>query len=137
MAPGTILLHKDFVFADGSTADKYLIVVGSANGVALVVKTTSKGARYRNDHGCQAGNRFPAFLLTLGCCWFPKTTWVCIDEFFDISIASLLAKVVAGQVFVAGMLPPAIARDIQVCVATCDDISADQEVVVRACFVTP
>ena len=135
MKPGTILLHKDFVFADGATADKYLIILGSEGGVAVVAKTTSKGARYRNDHGCQAGSRFPAFLLTVGCCCLPKNTWVCIDEFYEIPTADLQAKLVAGQVYKHGELSAELTRDLQACVATCDDISTDQERIVRACFV--
>ena len=135
MKPGTILLHKDFVFADGATADKYLITLGSEAGIAILVKTTSKGVRYRNDHGCQAAGRFPAFLLTVGCCCLPKSTWVCINEFYEIAEADLQAKLVAGQVYKHGELPAELIRDLQVCVATCDDISAYQERVVRACFV--
>ena len=135
MKPGTILLHKDFVFADGATADKYLIILGSENGVAIVVKTTSQGARYRNDHGCQAGSRHPAFLLTAGCCSFPKSTWVCIDEFYEFAEANLQTKLVAGQIYKHGELPAELIRDLQSCVATCDDVSTNQERVVRACFV--
>lgn len=137
MLPGTVLLYKGFVFNDGAAADKYIIVIGSTASSAIVVKTTSNGTRYRNDHGCQAGNRFPAFLLTQGCCCFPKNTWVCIDEFYELPLQGLLAKVVAAQhVFRFGMLPRDITLDLQHCVATCDDISAAHEQVVRACFVT-
>jgi hypothetical protein len=135
MKPGTILLHKDFVFADGATADKYLIILGSEAGTAIVVKTTSKGARYLNDHGCQASTRFPAFLLTAGCCCLPKSTWVCINEFYDLTVADLQAKLIAGQVYRHGELSSELTRDLQACTATCDDISTDQERVVRACFV--
>lgn len=135
MKPGTILLHKEFVFADGSTADKYLVVLGAENGITILVKTTSKGARYRNDHGCQAGNRFPAYLLTAGCCCLPRSTWVCIDEFYEISQVDLQSKVVAGQVYKHGELEAGIIRDLQACAATCDDITTNQERIVRACFV--
>jgi ribosomal protein S26 len=135
MRLGTILLHKDFAFVDGTTAHKYLIILGAESGIAIVVKTTSKGSRYRNDHGCQAGNRFPAYLLTVGCCCLPKSTWVCIDEFYEMAEADLQAKLVQGQVYKHGELPLELIRDLQVCVASCDDISANQERVVRACFV--
>ena len=135
MKPGTILLHKDFVFSDGTTVNKYLVILGSESGVAIAVKTTSKGSRYRNDHGCQAGNRFPAYLLTAGCCCLPVNTWVCIDEFFDVPEIELLKKMTTGQVYKHGELDSSLTRDLQSCAATCDDISAHQERVVRACFV--
>lgn len=135
MKPGTILLHKDFVFTDGAIADKYLITLGSENGIGIWAKTTSKGTRYLNDHGCQASTRFPAYLLTVGCCCLPKSTWVCIDEFYELADAHLRAKLSAGQVYKHGELSPELTRDLQACVASCDDISAAQERVVRTCFV--
>ena len=135
MKPGTILLHKNFVFADGATADKYLIVLGLDQGTTIVTKTTSQGWRYRNDHGCQASSRFPAYLLTAGCCCLPKSTWVCISEFYEIPETDLRTKMGAGMVYKHGELPPELTRDLQACAASCDDISAHQERIVRACFV--
>jgi hypothetical protein len=137
MQPAAILFHKQFAFKDGATADKLLIVLGTTSTHLVVVKTTSQGARYRNDHGCQAGNRFPAFLLTIGCCLLRKNTWVCLSEFYEIPIADMQAKIVAGDVNQLGLLPNGIARDVQVCAVGCDDISQSQEQTVRACFLPP
>lgn len=127
MVPGKVLLHRSFVFDDGTTKDKYLVIVGRADDTVLAVKTTSKGHRYRNDFGCQSASRFPAFLLTAGCCCFPKHTWVCLGDFYELDANELVQKVVQGQVYPFGVLPAELLRDIQFCAKGCDDISAHQE----------
>ena len=123
MKPGKVLLHRSFVFDDGETADKYLVVLGRVGDTLLAVKTTSKGHRYRNDHGCQSGSRFPAFLLTAGCCCFPKQTWVCLGDFYELDVNELVQKVTQGQVYQFGELHAGLLRDIQFCAKGCDDLS--------------
>lgn len=134
MEPGKVLLHRDFVFDDGSTADKYLVVLGRVGDTVLAVKTTSKGHRYRNDFGCQSASRFPAFLLTAGCCCFPKHTWVCLGDFYEMKADDLAQKLAAGQVYPFGILPDELLRDLQYCAKGCDDISAHQESLIDHCL---
>lgn len=132
MNPGAILFHKQFVFADGASADKYLVVLANAGGKVLAAKTTSNGKRYRNDHGCQSGSYFAAFLLTAGCCCLPKSTWVCFNDFYELDLATLQQRVVNGDVRQFGALAPELTRDLLFCAASTDDISAHQEALVRA-----
>ena len=126
MDPGNILFHRNFQFADGGSADKYLVVIGAAATHIVVAKTTSNGSRYRNDHGCRAGSYFAAFMLTRGCCCLPLNTWVCLGDFYELTIAELHAKLFAGQMRRYGILDPDLARDLQTCAAGCDDISSSQ-----------
>ena len=132
MTPGTILFHKSFVFADGASADKYLVVLGAAPSHVLVAKTTSKGTRYRLDHGCQAGSYFAAFLLTTGCCCLPKNTWICFNEFYELNLAQVQGKVVDGSIRQYGLLAPELTKDVQVCASQTDDITSAQECLIRA-----
>lgn len=132
MNPGTILFHKHFVFADGTAADKYLVVLAKTASLLLVAKTTSRGTRYRLDHGCQAGNYFAAFLLTVGCCCLPKNTWICFDEFYELKIPALQSGIVAGSIRQYGLLTPDLTRDVQACAVSTDDISSAQEALVRS-----
>ncbi|MDP2106516.1 MAG: hypothetical protein Q8J76_11030 [Desulfobulbaceae bacterium] len=135
MKSGTILLHKNFVFADGSTKDKYLVILGKGEGVFVAAKTTSKGHRYRNDHGCQSGNYYPAFLLTVGCCCLKLNSWICLGEFYELDEGKLLQGVVAGNVFRQGYLKDSLIRDVQFCAKGCDDISVYQEAIIDASLV--
>ncbi|WP_238875305.1 hypothetical protein [Achromobacter xylosoxidans] len=132
LKPGLILLHKNFVFADGTTKDKYLIVLGLLDGVIVAAKTTSKGHRYRNDHGCQAGNYYPAFLLTAGCCALPLNTWVCLSEFYELQEADLVQGVTSGGIFRFGYLDGELTKDVQFCASMCDDITMHQEAIIKS-----
>jgi hypothetical protein len=131
MTPGAILFHKQFVFRDGTSADKFLVVLANTGSILIVAKTTSKGHRYRNDHGCQAGNYFPAFLLTLGCCCLRLNTWICFDEFFELELAKLNSEVVSGNVRQYGFLTSELTKDVQSCAVNTDDISPYQEQQIR------
>lgn len=133
--PGHILFHRDFKFNDGATKDKYPVVLGKSDHHVVVAKTTSKGSRYRNDFGCQSGNRFPAFYLPQGSCCFPVCTWICLDEFYELTVAgrdSLSSRIIAGQINRFGSLADNIVRDIQFCAMNCDDVTVVQEGVIRS-----
>jgi hypothetical protein len=134
MIPGRILFHKQFVFSDGASADKYLVVLGVTGNSLVVAKTTSKGRNYRNDHGCQAGSYFPAFLLTAGCCCLPLNTWICLGEFYELKKSQVSGGIVTGAIRMYGLLTPDLIKDVQVCAVSTDDISAAQEGMIRAHF---
>lgn len=132
MNAGTILFHKNFVFKDGTAADKYLVVLAEAESILVVAKTTSKGHNYRNDHGCQASNYSPAFLLTAGCCFLPKNTWVCFSEFYELPKAKVFSEIMVGKIQQRGVLDSELAKDVQACAVSTDDISVKQEALIRA-----
>ncbi|MBB3103749.1 hypothetical protein [Azomonas macrocytogenes] len=134
--PGKVLLDKKFVFSDGSTKEKYLVIIGKVDHTLIAVKTTSKGHRYRNDFGCQSGNYYPAFLLPAGSCCFPLNTWVCLGDFYELKANELQAKMVAGQVYRCGEIPRELIRDIQFCAKGCDDISGYQEGIIDQSLVS-
>ena len=128
MTPGTIYLHKDFLFADGTTKDKYLVVLGNLkDGIVLVAKTTSQGHHYRNDFGCQSANRFAAFFFPAKSTCFQKNTWVCLSELYELGENKLTQGLATGDVFRIGSLGNAFTRDVQFCAKGSDDISAAQE----------
>lgn len=63
MTPGTFFFDKHFRYHDGEEGQKILVALATSHRVTIVVKTTSRGTRYRNDYGCQADHRFPNFYL--------------------------------------------------------------------------
>jgi hypothetical protein len=131
MRSGDIFLHKQFAFRDGGVADKFFVVLGESSGILVAAKTTSKGHRYRNEHGCQAGSYFAAFMLTRGCCVLAHDTWVCLSEFYEFTLNNLTSKLVSGTVYAHGSLNEELTLDVQFCAAGCDDISQNQEKAVR------
>lgn len=140
MTPCTFFFDRHFQFYDGEEGRKILLTVGTAHGITLVVKTTSQGRRYRNDFGCQANHRFPNFYLVRGCCCLSKSTWVALDEFYEIRDAELLQKHYSGDVNRIGTLPDQLAIDLMKCALQSDDISPRQAGIARGAldaFYTP
>ena len=132
MTPGTLLAHSEFSFHDGQTADKILVVLGALKGVAVLVKTTSRGARYTLGFGCQAKNRFPCFHLTKDSCCLKKPTWICLDDFYEFNHNQLLQRHFSGKIIRIGKLPDDITEQLLECALTCDDISQAHAMIVRA-----
>lgn len=135
MTPGAVLFHRQFVFADGASADKYLVVLAASDSHLLVAKTTSNGTYYRSDHGCQAGSRFAAFLLTRGCCCLPLSTWICFNDFYELSLTRVQGGVIDGSIRQFGMLDKELTRSVQFCAVDTDDVSEAQRQLIEGCYV--
>lgn len=127
MNPGTLFFYENFKFHDGATADKIIVVLGSAGATTLIVKTTSKGRRYLNDHGCQSEHRFPNFHLVHNSCVFlSKPTWIVLDEFYELKHTILIQKSFHNEVRRIGVLETSIIADLLKCAIQSDDISNAQ-----------
>ena len=89
---GQILYHKDFVFIDGETGNKLVVVLNSGDNkkTSLVVKTTSQSARYPYTlPGCNSCNK--VFCIYIECDQdFPKDTYVQLDYIYPINVDELL-----------------------------------------------
>ena len=131
MTPGSIILHENFTFHDGAKGKKYLIILGSNDGVTLMVKTTSQGARYLLDFGCQINHRFPNFHLVRGCCCFPLSTWVCLDEFYLLTYKDLIAKHFKGEVYKYGELEDSLYKSLLNCALESIDITEIQSEIIK------
>lgn len=112
---GSILFHKDFVFDDGTSKDKYIIVLGGDAESLVVAKTTSKGKRYRTDHGCQSGSPEPAFYLPQGSSCLPEPTWICLGRLQPVPRRKAAAQLRTRRMRKIGHLSPEQARDVQFC----------------------
>lgn len=130
MTPGTLFVDQHFTFHDGEEAKKILIALGSAHGITLVVKTTSQGRRYRNDFGCQVEHRFPNFHLVQGCCCLSKSTWVCLDEYYEFKDAELLQRHFSGDVHRIGTLTDELTEALMECAQQSEDSNARQAAIV-------
>ena len=128
MTPGTILFDRNFQFKDGELGEKIFIVLNDGmRGFYVAVKTTSKGRLFGNLHGCQVTERYPNFLLTLGCCILEKRTWVQLDTFFDFVSGGLMEKVVTNQIQRIGILGDELTRELLVCITHAEDLTTAQE----------
>jgi hypothetical protein len=90
--PGAILHYKDFRFEDGTTGDKYFIVLNKTeiDSDCLVLKTTSQEIRYGVvNQGCNPEKK--VFYIPTGhvnC--FKLNTFVQLPQIIEISVGELL-----------------------------------------------
>lgn len=131
MTPGTLVVDRRFRFQDGDEAKKILVTLGTARGLTLIAKTTSKGRRYLNDYGCQSRHRFPNFHLVKGCCCLTKPTWVCLDEFYEFRDSELVQRHFSGDVLRIGTLSDVITEELMACAMQSEDIAGYQASIVQ------
>ena len=89
---GQVLYHKDFIFTDGDTGNKLVVVLNTCDNreTCLVLKTTSQSARcpYATP-GCNS--RKKAFCVYEECeQGFCEDTYVQMDNIYPINVEQLL-----------------------------------------------
>lgn len=89
---GQVLYHRNFIFTDGDTGDKLVIVLntGENTETSLVLKTTSQSARYSFvTPGCKSNKK--VFCIFTDCEQdFPEDTYIQMDNIYPINVEQLL-----------------------------------------------
>jgi hypothetical protein len=135
MNPGSVFFDEEFAFHDGQTGEKLFVVLGTANSISVVAKTTSKQHGRGTVFGCQPADRFHNFYLPPKSCYLKTSTWVCLDEFFELNATRALQKKFVGKIKPVCVLDDKIIRDIQECAIISVDISSSQMQIIKACLV--
>lgn len=120
---GSILHWKGFTFADGETANKYLVIVGAQpNKNYLAIVATSRQRRRSTQPG---GNPEGGYyhIPGGGKDWFPLDTWLLFEEPREISAAELIKEGLLKNIEVTGCLRGEVANAICNCMRRCDDVS--------------
>ena len=120
---GSILHWKGFTFADGETANKYLVIVGAQpNKNYLAIVATSRQKRRSTQPG---GNPEGGYyhIPGGGKDWFPLDTWLLFEEPREISSAELIKEGLLRNIEVKGCLRGEVANAICNCMRRCDDVS--------------
>jgi len=124
---GEILFDPNFVFPDGHTKGKLLIILArSLANDYIVARTTSNPQRKSFAYGCHNDEPDPNFSIPQTTGAFPKDTWVCLDYLLNLDDFKLEAEVAAGRITPKGMLPPSILKDLMRCAAGAEDIDGRQ-----------
>ena len=90
MTPGSILSDDAFLLSDGSTKQKFLVLLNDGEcGWYVAVTTTSRGERYSHTTGCHVSH-YSSFHLPEGCCWLDRDSWVQLHEFHEFTAAEFL-----------------------------------------------
>ncbi len=126
MNVGSIYLHEEFKFEDGSRGRKLFVVVNSPKKTEnyLVCKTTSQESPpYRvKKQGCSAPQR-NYFMFFAKDDWFEKDTWIQFDELYEFEITKLLQDAFGGKAKYMAELNPNNTRAILNCILKSEDIS--------------
>jgi len=134
MNAGSIFFDTNFHFHDGNDGKKLFIVLGYDKGIVLVVKTTSQPYGRGIAYGCQPNDRFHNFYLPVNACYLKKSTWVCLDEFYELKQSELLQKRFSGVINHICDLTPSITRELQDCAIISEDLTAKQEIIIKSCL---
>ncbi|RUW60179.1 hypothetical protein [Mesorhizobium sp. M7A.F.Ca.US.008.03.1.1] len=135
MNPGSVFFDEEFAFHDGESGEKLFVVLGTVDGVSVIVKTTSQQHGRGTVFGCQPKDRFHNFYLPPKSTYLKLSTWVCLNEFYEIDAKKALQKKFDGKIKPVCDLVPAFIRDLQDCALTSEDISTKHAAIVRACLV--
>ncbi|MEQ1945160.1 hypothetical protein ABMA32_22335 [Mesorhizobium sp. VNQ89] len=136
MNPGSVFFDEEFVFHDGETGEKLFVILGTVGTVSVMVKTTSQQHGRGTTFGCQPADRFHNFFLPPQSCYLRGTTWVCLNEFYELDSKRALQKRFDGKIKPVCDLEASLIRAIQDCSLISDDISAAHADIVRACLVS-
>jgi hypothetical protein len=123
IAPGCILHWKGFKFADGTTRNKYFVIVGTQPGknfLAIIATSVAKNKSFEaGGHPEDGYYHIPGG----GKDWFKKDTWLLFEEPQELSAAQLVKEVSAKNITMEGYLRHDIANAICNCMRKCQDVS--------------
>lgn len=135
MNPGSVFFDEEFAFHDGETGEKLFLVLGTVGAVSVVAKTTSQQNGRGTVYGCQPNDRFHNFYLPPGSCYLKKSTWACLNEFYELDPKVMLKKRFDGKIKPVCTIENSTLRLIQDCALISLDISTSQHEIVTACLV--
>jgi hypothetical protein len=134
MNPGAVFFDREFAFNDGQTGGKLFIVLGFSGQTFVVAKTTSQQHGRGTQFGCQPKDRFHNFYIPNGASYIKGSTWVCLDEFYELNGGKMLQKRYDGKVRHICQIESELLKLIQDCALVSKDVSFFQEKAIRACL---
>ena len=125
---GAVLHHDQFKFENGTTRDKYLVVLGANPGSDyLCALTTSRQWRMKAERGCHHKPRTHFFIPGDRKNYFPRDTWIVLSAPVIMSRVEMLQKRTQGTVEVKANLEKNITGEIRNCLKSSRDLSKRQK----------
>jgi len=135
MIAGSLFFDEEFAFHDGETGEKLFIVLGTVNSISVIAKTTSKQHGRGTVFGCQPKDRFHNFYLPPGSCYLKMSTWVCLNEFYEINATTALQKRFTGKIKHVCNIVDELIKGIQNCAILSADVTEFQSSIIKACLI--
>jgi hypothetical protein len=130
---GSVFFDEEFAFHDGETGEKLFVVLGTVSAVSVVAKTTSQQHGRGTVFGCQPTDRFHNFFIPPSAAYFRKSTWVCLNEFYELDPVKMLKKRYDGKIKPVCTLEKRLLVLIQECALISMDISPAQAEIIKVC----
>ena len=110
----------------------YRDMLGAEKIISIVAKTTSQQNGRGTVFGCQPTDRFHNFYLPPGSCYLQKSTWICLNEFYELDFKVMLRKRFEGKVNPVCTIDDHILA-VQQCALFSSHISPAQATIIMAC----
>jgi hypothetical protein len=121
---GAVLHWEAFAFRDGEQANKYLVVLGAKQGADyLFVVATSKQKQRQFQPGCTLTPFTYFFIPGGGKDFFPKDTWLLLDEPYQFSAAEVTQAGLKGLLVVKTNLRVDLANAARNCMKRSKDVA--------------
>ena len=124
--PGTVLHWTDLNFADGTSKNKYLVVLGAKprhNWLAAIATSQKKRKTY--TPGCHAEEGY--YHVPGGSKdFFTKDTWLLLMECVEIDPTGAQSRLKSGELKISAHLRRPVADAIRECLRQIRDVSSAQ-----------
>jgi len=121
---GAVLHWEGFVFHDGESANKFLMVLGAKQGSDyLFVVATSQQHKREMTPGCNLTPSTYYFIQGGKKDFFPKDTWLILDEPYIFAAAKVVQAGLQGQLTVRGNLRLDVANAARNCMKHSKDVA--------------
>ncbi len=123
---GAVLHWTEFQFEDGTTANKFFVVLGAKQGHdCLLVITTSRPKNKSYHPGCHPEEGY-YHIPGGGKDFFPEDTWLLLMECKIFRPSDIVRGGLEGQIEVVDHLRQQVANEIRNCLGQIDDVSPAQ-----------
>src|SRR3990172_1214830 len=118
---GTVFLYYSFPVADGSTKDKYFIILNNPgpDNIMVACITTSQPDHRPGHEGCHPMHNL--YVLNANTDYFTKKTWVQFYRLFKFGQGIFLKSVQRGEIEQKAVLKPQTIQAIINCIGKSED----------------
>lgn len=135
--PGDVYHFPDYVFPDGSSRDKFIVLLAVTRASDwIVVRTTSRQNGRPTHPPCYHGYPYPGYFVELADGLFRLPTWIALDRFDALDSKAFAARAKSRHVELKGRLGRSLFAGLLRCCVQSDDVTVLQDQAMREVLAT-